>query len=80
MKEIIKYEIDENGDKAVFTIHATRYTTMMLIARLLLNMATGSKGKQSVEELLTDLKVVYIPILTKWASKKATREEVAKTE
>ena len=79
MKEWIKYE--ENEEKAVFAIHATGYTTMMLIARLLLKLATESKGKMSVEELLTDLKAKYIPLMIiKMASEKTGREEVIDPE
>lgn len=81
MKEWIKYEEDENEEKAVFAIHATGHTTMMLIARLLLKLVTASKGEKSVEELLTDLKVKYIPLMIiKMASEKTTHEEVTKTE
>ena len=81
MREWIKYEEDENEEKAVFSIHATGYTTMMLIARLLLRAATASKGEKSVEELLTDLKAKYIPLMIiKMASEKTTHEEVTKTE
>ena len=81
MKEWIKYEEDENEEKAVFAIHATGYTTMMLIARLLLKLTTASKGETSVEELLTDLKAKYIPLMIiKMASEKTGHEEVTKTE
>ena len=81
MREWIKYEEDENEEKAVFAIHATGRTTMMLIARLLLKLVTASKGEKSVEELLTDLKAKYIPLMIiKMASKKTTHEEVTKTE
>ena len=81
MKEIIKYETDENGDKAVFTIHATGYTTMMLIARLLLKLTVASKGKLSVQDVLKDLKAKYIPLMIiKMASEKTGREEVIDPE
>ena len=77
MREWIKYEEDESEEKAVFSIHATGYTTMMLIARLLLRVATASKGETSVEELLKDLKAKYIPLMIiKMASEKTTHEEV----
>ena len=77
MKEWIKYEEDENEEKAVFAIHATAHTTMMLIARLLLKLVTASKGEKSVEELLKDLKAKYIPLMIiKMASEKTGREEV----
>ena len=77
MKEIIKYETDESGDKAVFTIHATGYTTMMLIARLILKMTVASKGKLSVKDVLRDLKAKYIPLMIiKMASEKTGHEEV----
>ena len=81
MKEIIKYETDESGDKAVFAIHATGYTTMKVIARLLLKLVAKSKGKVSVEELLKDLKAKYIPLMIiKMASEKAKHEEVIDPE
>ena len=80
MKEWIKCETDDSGYKVVLSIKATRYTTMMMISRLLLNLATESKGEQSVGELLTDLKVIYIPIMTKMAGEKMAHEEVTKTE
>ena len=81
MREWIKYEEDENEEKAVFAIHATGYTTMMLIARLLLKLTTASKGETSVEELLTDLKAKYIPLMIiKMASEKTTHEEVIDPE
>ena len=81
MREWIKYEEDENEEKAVFAIHATGRTTMMLIARLLLKLVTASKGERSVEELLTDLKAKYIPLMIiKMASEKTAHEEVIKTE
>ena len=77
MREWIKYEEDENEEKAVFAIHATGRTTMMLIARLLLRVATASKGETSVEELLKDLKAKYIPLMIiKMASEKTTHEAV----
>ena len=78
MKEWIKYEEDENEEKAVFAIHATGHTTMMLIARLLLDLE--SKRKESVEILLMDLKDVYIPITIKALSEKTGREEVIDPE
>ena len=81
MKEWIKYEEDENEEKAVFAIHATGHTTMMLIARLLLKMVAASTRETSVEELLKDLKAKYIPLMIiKMASEKTGREEVTKTE
>ena len=81
MREWIKYEEDESEEKAVFSIHATGYTTMMLIARLLLRVATASKGETSVEELLKDLKAKYIPLMIiKMASEKTTHEEVIDPE
>ena len=81
MKEWIKYEEDENEEKAVFAIHATGYTTMMLIARLLLKLVTASKGETSVEELLKDLKAKYIPLMIiKMASEKTERKEVIDPE
>lgn len=75
MREWIKYEEDE--EKAELAIHATGHTTMLLIARLLLKLATESKKKMSVEELLTDLKAKYIPLMIiKMASEKTERKEV----
>ena len=77
MKEWIKYEEDENEEKAVFAIHATGYTTMMLIARLILKMTVASKGKLSVKDVMRDLKAKYIPLMIiKMASEKTTHEEV----
>ena len=81
MREWIKYEEDENEEKAVFAIHATGYTTMMLIARLLLRVATASEGETSVEELLKDLKAKYIPLMIiKMAGEKTERKEVIDPE
>lgn len=78
MKEWIKFETDENGGKAVLSKRATGYTTMMMITRLLLNLAT--EEKQPVEMLLEDLKVVYIPLTIKMASGKTAHEEVIDPE
>ena len=81
MKEWIKYEEDENEEKAVFAIHATAHTTMMLIARLILKMTVASKGKLSVKDVLRDLKAKYIPLMIiKMASEKTTHEEVIDPE
>ena len=81
MKEIIKYETDENGDKATFTIHATGHTTLMLIARLILKVTTASNGKLSVKDVLRDLKAKYIPLMIiKMAGEKTTHEEVIDPE
>ena len=78
MKEWIKFEKDESEEKSVISMKATRYTIMMLIARLLLDL--GSGRKESVEILLMDLKDVYIPITIKALSEKTAHEEVTKTE
>lgn len=81
MREWIKYEEDENEEKAVFAIHATAHTTMMLIARLILKMTVASKGKLSVKDVLRDLKAKYIPLMIiKMASEKTTHEEVIDPE
>jgi len=77
VREWIKYEESENEEKAVFAIHATGHTTMMVIARLLLKLVAKSKGKMSVEELLKELKAKYIPLMIiKMASEEAKHEEV----
>lgn len=81
MKEWIKYEEDENEEKAVFAIYATAHTTMMLIARLILKMTVASKGKLSVKDVMRDLKAKYIPLMIiKMASEKTTHEEVIDPE
>ena len=81
MREWIKYEEDENEEKAVFAIHATANTTMMLIARLILKMTVASKGKLSVKDVMRDLKAKYIPLMIiKMASEKTTHEEVIDPE
>ena len=72
MKEWIKFEKDESEEKSVISIKATKYTTMMLIARLLLDLE--SKRKESVEILLMDLKDVYIPITIKALSEKTAQD------
>ena len=78
MKEWIKFEKDESEEKSTISIKATKYTIMMLIARLLLDLE--SERKESVEILLMDLKDVYIPITIKALSEKTTHEEVIDPE
>ena len=45
MKEIIKYETDENGENSRLMSMASGDTTMKVIARLLLQMAKDDKGR-----------------------------------
>ena len=77
MKEIIKYEIDENGENATLTTMASGDTTMNLIAKLILNMARMTKGKLSVNFLLKTLEAEYIPkMIVEMKDDKVVREEV----
>lgn len=77
MKEIIKYEIDENGEHATLTTMASGDTTMKLIAKLILNMARMTKGKLSVNFLLKTLEAEYIPrMIVEMKDDKVVREEV----
>ena len=77
MKEIIKYEIDENGKHATLTTMASGDTTMNLIAKLILNMARMTKGKLSVNFLLKVLEDEYIPrMIVEMKDDKVIREEV----
>lgn len=77
MKEIIKYEIDENGEHATLTTMASGDTTMKLIAKLILNMARMTKGKLSVNFLLKTLEAEYIPrMIVEMKDVKVVREEV----
>ena len=81
MKEIIKYEIDENGEHATLTTMASGDTTMKLIAKLLLNMARMTKGKLSVNFLLKALEAEYIPqMIVEMKDDKVVREEVIDPE
>lgn len=77
MKEIIKYEIDENGEHATLTTMASGDTTMKLIAKLILNMARMTKGELSVNLLLKALEDEYIPrMIVEMKDDKVVREEV----
>ena len=77
MKEIIKYETDENGEHATLTTMASGDTTMNLIAKLILNMARMTKGKLSVNFLLKTLEAEYIPkMIVEMKDDKVVREEV----
>ena len=81
MKEIIKYEIDENGKHATLTTMASGDTTMNLIARLLLQMAKMTKGGLPVDMMLDMLKEVYIPaMIVEMAGDTVVREEVIDPE
>jgi len=77
VKEIIKYEIDENRKHATLTTMASGDTTMKLIAKLILNMARMTKGKLSVNFLLKALEDEYIPkMIVEMKDDKVIREEV----
>jgi hypothetical protein len=77
VKEIIKYEIDENGEHATLTTMASGDTTMNLIAKLILNMARMTKGKLSVNFLLKTLEAEYIPkMIVEMKDDKVVHEEV----
>ena len=81
MKEIIKYETDENGEHAVFMSRASGDTTMKLIAKLLLNMARMTKGEPSVNFLLKALEAEYIPqMIVEMKDDKVVHEEVIYSE
>ena len=77
MKEIIKYETDENGENPKLMSMASGDTTMKVIARLLLNMARMTKGELSVNYLLKALEDEYIPrMVVEMKDDKVLREEV----
>ena len=61
MKEIIRYETDENGENPRLMSMASGDTTMKVIARLLLQMAKMSKGELAVDAMINILKEVYVP-------------------
>ena len=63
MKEIIKYETDENGEHACLECHATGETTLMLVGRLILNMVKMTEGEWTVKDLMEMLEKDYIPKL-----------------
>ena len=77
MKEIIKYETDENGENPRLMSMASGDTTMKLIAKLILNMARMTKGELSVNFLLKALEDEYIPrMVVEMKDDKVVREEV----
>lgn len=77
MKEIIKYEIDENGEHATLTTMASADTAMILIAKLILYMARMTKGELSVNFLLKALEDKYIPrMIVEMKDDKVVHEEV----
>jgi len=77
VKEIIKYETDENGENPKLMSMASGDTTMKVIARLLLNMARMTKGELSVNYLLKALEDEYIPrMVVEMKDDKVLREEV----
>lgn len=81
MKEIIKYETDENGERAIFMSRASGDTTMKFIARLLLQMAKMTKGELAVDMMLDVLKNVYVPqMLIEMAGDNIVHEEVIDPE
>ena len=77
MKEIIRYETDENGENHRLMLMASGDTTMKVIARLLLQMAKMTKGGLPVDTMLDMLKEVYIPaMIVEMAGDTVEREEV----
>jgi len=77
VKEIIKYETDENGENPRLMSMASGDTTMKLIAKLILNMARMTKGELSVNFLLKALEDEYIPrMVVEMKDDKVVREEV----
>ena len=63
MKEIIKYETDENGERACLECHATVETTLIVVGRLILNMVKMTEGEWTVKDLMEMLEKDYIPKL-----------------
>ena len=63
MKEIIKYETDENGENACLECHATGETNLIVAGRLILNMVKMTKGEFTVRDLMEMLENDYIPRL-----------------
>lgn len=81
MKEIIRYETDENGENSRLMSMASGDTTMKVIARLLLQMAKMTKGGLPVDMMLDMLKKVYIPaMIVEMAGDTVVREEVIDPE
>lgn len=81
MKEIIKYETDENGENSRLMSMASGDTTMKVIARLLLQMAKMTKGELAVDMMLDVLKNVYVPqMLIEMAGDNIVHEEVIDPE
>ena len=81
MREIIKYETDENGEHSTLTAMASGDTTMKMIAKLLLQMAKMTKGELSVNFLLKALEAEYIPqMIVEMKNDEVVHEEVTKTE
>lgn len=77
MKEIIRYETDENGENSRLMLMASGDTTMKVIARLLLQMAKMTKGGLPVDMMLDMLKEVYIPaMIVEMAGDTVVKEEV----
>jgi hypothetical protein len=77
VKEIIKYETDENGENSRLMSMASGDTTMKVTARLLLQMAKMTKGGLPVDMMLDMLKEVYIPaMIVEMAGDTVVREEV----
>ncbi|MBQ1569706.1 MAG: hypothetical protein IIZ78_01180 [Clostridiales bacterium] len=80
MREIIKYETDENGENSRLMSMASGDTTMKVIARLLLQMAKMTKGGLSVDMMLDMLKEVYIPAMIVEMAGDTVYEEVIDPE
>ena len=81
MKEWIKYTEDEAGKNASLECHASADTVMWVVARLILNIAKGTKGELSVNMLMDELEHKYIPQgIIAMGSDKTVYEEVIDPE
>lgn len=81
MKEWIKYTEDEAGENACLECHASADTVMWVVARLILNIAKGTKGELSVNKLMDELEHKYIPRgIIAMGSDKTVYEEVIDPE
>lgn len=78
MKEWIKYTEDEAGKNVSLECHASADTVMQVVARLILNIAKGTKGEVSVNMLMDELERKYIPqgIIAMWSDETVYEEVI----
>lgn len=78
MKEWIKYTEDEAGKKVSLECRASADTVMQVVARLILNIAKGTKGELSVNMLMDELEHKYIPqgIIAMWSDETVYEEVI----